>query len=384
MQQSNFNYSFWEQQIYSHAHTAIVGGGIVGLFSAIFAKQKLPHSARVIVLEKGLLPSGASTKNAGFACMGSATELLADLQTATEQQVIDLFLLRYQGLQLTKKLLGESAIGYVQNGSHELLTASQENVLQQLDYLNNLLKEVLPNLAFVEKKEIVAQSKMNKKHFTTAIQNIGEGQIHTGKLLHALTKYATQCGVEIFTGCDVTSLQPNGESVDIQIENNREQHLWQAKNIIVCTNAFAKQLLPTLDIAPGRGQVIISKPIANMPIKGIYHFDEGYFYCREIENRLLFGGGRNLDKQKETTIALEPNQKIINHLQQVMKEHLLPTTPFEIDTTWSGIMAFGQQTKQPIVQHMGSQIYVAARCGGMGVAIGSQVAQQVVSLMNLY
>jgi gamma-glutamylputrescine oxidase len=383
MQKSNVNYSFWEQQIYSKAHTAIIGGGIVGLFTAIFTKLALPKFARVIVLEKGLLPSGASTKNAGFACMGSATELLADLQTASEQEVIDLFDLRWKGLLLANKILGEKNIGYQQNGSYELLTSTQENCLENLDYLNSLLKSILPGKAFEENKKIISTSRFNKNHFSTAIQNLAEGEIHTGKLLHTLSQYAMQCGVEIFTGCHVSAIIPNNNLIDIQIDSNNQSHCWQAENVVVCTNAFAAQLLPHLAITPGRGQVLITKPISQLAIKGIYHFEEGYYYCREIEGRLLFGGGRNVDKQTETTFTLDKNEKIISHLQQIMQEHLLPNTPFEIDTNWSGIMAFADGTKKAIVEHVGNRIFVAARCGGMGVAIGSQLAQQVVKLMNL-
>lgn len=63
-------FSFWETQTYlSDIDLIVIGSGIVGLSTAISYKQK-NKNAKVIVLERGVLPTGASTKNAGFACFG--------------------------------------------------------------------------------------------------------------------------------------------------------------------------------------------------------------------------------------------------------------------------------------------------------------------------
>ena len=66
--------SYWEKQSYfGNIHLLIIGSGIVGLNAAIAFKTKYPQ-AKVVVAERGLLPLGASTKNAGFACFGSVSE----------------------------------------------------------------------------------------------------------------------------------------------------------------------------------------------------------------------------------------------------------------------------------------------------------------------
>ena len=60
------NLSYWEQkQWFKNIDFSIVGSGIVGLSTALFLKQRFPTS-NIIILEKGILPQGASTKNAGF------------------------------------------------------------------------------------------------------------------------------------------------------------------------------------------------------------------------------------------------------------------------------------------------------------------------------
>ncbi|MFT4594134.1 MAG: gamma-glutamylputrescine oxidase, partial [Psychroserpens sp.] len=66
----NFNYppsvSYWEiKQYLQNIDLLVIGSGIVGLTTAIFYKKRYPKK-RVLIVEKGILPSGASTKNAGF------------------------------------------------------------------------------------------------------------------------------------------------------------------------------------------------------------------------------------------------------------------------------------------------------------------------------
>ena len=97
-------YSFWEKNTLLNYDTAIVGAGIVGLSIASAILEKYPKQ-RVVVLERGLLPTGASTRNAGFACFGSLTELLADEAKMGIDKCLDLVEKRWNGLQkLVKRL----------------------------------------------------------------------------------------------------------------------------------------------------------------------------------------------------------------------------------------------------------------------------------------
>ena len=114
------NYSYWEyKEWFAHNDFVIVGSGIVGLNCALQLKTRFPKSS-VLILEKGLLPQGASTKNAGFACFGSASELLSDLKTHSEEEVYHLVKKRWDGLQLLRRTLGDSNINYQHYYGYEL------------------------------------------------------------------------------------------------------------------------------------------------------------------------------------------------------------------------------------------------------------------------
>jgi len=62
------NYSFWEKYfIAQDTDITIIGSGIVGLSTAISIRERPPHMA-LKTFERGSVPYGASTKNAGFSC----------------------------------------------------------------------------------------------------------------------------------------------------------------------------------------------------------------------------------------------------------------------------------------------------------------------------
>jgi gamma-glutamylputrescine oxidase len=372
--------SFWEKESFIQYHHIIIGSGLVGLYTAIELKKKFPKQS-VLILERGILPTGASTKNAGFACMGSVTELLDDLQTQTEQELLELFEMRKNGLDFTRKLLGDAAIGYQENGSYELLSSTEINALDQLARLNKILFPILKTNAFSINDSIIEKSNFNKNTFVGAIQNHAEGELHSGKLLKSLIAYAHQVGIEIFTGCHVINYQEQSNKVDIICKSMQQEIIFTANKLWICTNAFTKQLLPNINLEPGRGQVIITKPINNLSFKGIYHLHQGYYYFRVVDHRVLLGGGRNIDKATEATTSFDENIAIIQALKTMLKVDILPNTNFEIDYNWTGIMAFGS-SKNPIIEKYSNAIYLAVRCGGMGVAIASQMAQQCVGLFD--
>ena len=130
--------SFWEQHSFLHSDILIVGGGILGLSVACSIKERDPKK-NVTVLERGILPTGASTKNAGFACFGSLTELLADERTLGKEKMLSLVEKRWKGLQRLRARLGDSTIDFQQHGGYELLTESELFALEHLDAMNAML-----------------------------------------------------------------------------------------------------------------------------------------------------------------------------------------------------------------------------------------------------
>src|SRR5690554_4681516 len=135
--------SFWEHELYGRNYDLIVvGAGLTGQSTAYFYKKNNPD-AHVLVLDRGFFPLGASTRNAGFACFGSVTEHLADLEIEREDQIIGRIRRRFAGLKLLRKTLGDENIDYREPGAFEIFTDHQKfnEALDHLGMANRWLEE---------------------------------------------------------------------------------------------------------------------------------------------------------------------------------------------------------------------------------------------------
>lgn len=370
------NLSFWEKDHFLNYDQIIVGGGIVGLSTAVSLKEKNPQK-RVLVLERGIFPTGASTKNAGFSCFGSLTEILADLETMSPEEVVELVDLRWSGLQLLEKRLGAKSIDFHQWGGYELLDSAQVSALDQMEKVNQLLYPLFGEEVYSLRTHQLTDFGFAKDRVSEMVFNPFEGQIHTGKMMKSLQAYATSLGVEVLTGIEVDRIEEQSNGVEV-IVNDRL--IFAAKQAAICTNAFTKKFLPRAPLAPGRGLVLVTEPISDLPFKGTFHYEEGYYYFRNYGDRVIFGGGRNIATDEEETTELGVNQKIFDKLKKDLNEIILPNKKVEIDHVWSGIMAFGEN-KQPIIQKHSDHVFLGVRLGGMGVAIGSQLGLDLSHMM---
>ena len=314
--------------------------------------------------------------------MGSLTEILDYLQHMSEDDVLQIFEWRKKGLEGLRKRLGDKNIGYVANGSYELINENELDAIDKLDYLNKLVYPVTQCNAYRLANEKIKTFGFSEGYVKALVENTCEGEIHSGKMLRALTDYALKLGIEIKTGAEVERFEETGKSVIVQVNDPFKSETWsfRARTLTLCTNAFTKQLMPDVDVVPGRGQVLITKPIEGLKFKGIYHFDKGYYYFREIDGRVLFGGGRNKDFNGEATTDFSLNPDIQKDLDQKLREMILPGTEFEIENRWTGIMAFGS-VKQPIVKAFSDRVFGAFRMSGMGVALATEVAVQFVKII---
>ncbi len=372
----NINYSYWElKQYFTEFDLVVIGAGIVGLSSAISYKNK-NKKAKILILERGLLPNGASTKNAGFACFGSSSELLDDLSKNNSETVWETVLMTWQGLQILRKRLGDKGIDLKLWGGYELFD-SKENKIKSLEKIKDLNKEIYQHLGLKNCFSEYPKNNFGFKNTKGIILNKYEGQIDTGLMMQNLLLLAQKKGITVLNNIEIKAINDLGGKVELKSING----VFKAKKVVVATNGFANELLKINNINPARAQVLITKPISQLKIKGTFHYQEGYYYFRNIKNRLLFGGGRNINLKKEATSEIGLNSKIQNHLEYLLKTMILPNTVFEIEHRWSGIMGVGNE-KKPIIKPITNNVIAAVRMGGMGIAIGSKVGEIVAKILK--
>lgn len=374
-------FSYWERRSFlGNAKYCIIGGGIVGLSTALHLAKKLP-AEEIVVFEKSPFSGGGSTKNAGFACFGSPTEVLSDLQTMDKKECADLIRLRFDGLKLLRTTLGDLNIDYQNCGGLELFTEKEkmegrgfEEVLESLPMLNTFMEEAIGEKTVYHEVGLLEEN-YALKGIQGGVNNRLEGAIDTGKMMKSLTEKVIDLGVRIVRGMELLHFDEHGGSVDLHFNYGKIS----CEQLFICTNSMSQALLPKLDVHPGRNTVLLTSPIPHLKLKGTFHMFEGYVYFRNIEDRLLLGGGRHWAGSEENTLEHGSNPIIEEKLLSLLREELLPKSDFQIDYQWSGFLGLGNK-KSPIIQKVGDHSFCAVRMGGMGVAIGSEIGRQLTEL----
>jgi hypothetical protein len=354
----------------------VVGAGIVGLFTALHHKRAHPRH-RVLVLERGPHPSGASVKNAGFACFGSPSELLADMAAEGEERALRRVEQRWRGLQELRAELGDAAIGFEASGGHELFADDPlyTRVAEGFDGLNRSLHAIFGRRVYEWADGRKGDLGLRTDHL--AYTDL-EGPVDSGKLMQALLRKAQEAGVELQFNAGVTAVDEEADGVRLALADGDPI---LADRVAVCTNGYTQALFPLLDVLPARGQVLLTAPIPGMKLKGTFHANEGYVYFRDLDGAVLLGGGRDLDKAGETTTADDVTPLIQDHLEHLLRTVIIPGTPYTIAGRWSGVMAFASAGKEPLVERISPRVVVAVRLSGMGVAIGIRVARRAAGLV---
>lgn len=138
--------SIWEKEtFFAPQDIIIVGSGFVGLWSAFYLKKKNPK-LKIIIVDSGFIPTGASTRNAGFACFGSLSEVVHDAQTMSTDKMLQLVEMRYKGLQRIQKYFGDKSIDFELCGGYELYNPSDkissEQLQENIEYINSIFKPI--------------------------------------------------------------------------------------------------------------------------------------------------------------------------------------------------------------------------------------------------
>lgn len=392
------NPSYWEHDAWNQAASqprsgfvhlsydvAIVGGGIIGISTAIELKERHPD-LHVVVIERSDPPRGASTRNAGFACFGSVSEIAHDIDLMGPDLARDLVQRRLEGLQQLRSRCRDFNIGYEEHGGHEIFIDHHPS-LDRIDEINTLLEPLFHGPAFELRNDLIAAHGFSPR-VTTLVRTPYEGTLHSGLMVRGLWSIAQKLGVEIVVG----EVLPREASVPRSARNDNHSLSLSsgeevtAQRVVLATNAlFPESLflesLASSRLLPARGQVIVTAPIPGLRLRGSYHFDEGYVYFRSLGDRILLGGGRNLDFEGETTAEFETTPQIQSYLEGLLADVIAPDHEVKIEMRWAGIMGF-RDDKQPFVGEIAPGVIQAFGCNGMGVAIGSTIARQAAELVT--
>ena len=373
--------SFWEHKGWCQERDIVViGAGFVGLSAAVESRKMYPD-AKITVVELSPLCGGGSTKNAGFGCFGSPSELLDDWGTLGPEKTVELVAQRFEGLNKLRENYSDEKIGYQATGAIEMFTnvSQEDQVLEArvrafLPELNEALEPVFKAHPF----KIVDDIPVGVMNASSVISSPFEGILDTSMLYSSAKKEALDTGVEMINGVKILGIEEDGRD---GYRLDFDFGYFEAGTVLVAGNAFAKELLEDLDVSPKVNRVLVTEEIPGLRFEGSCHYDRGYVYLRRLENRMLIGGGRQWAQGNSDALSDGGSEEVRAKLVEFLGNHIEGCKGVEIEYNWIGHLGVGA-SRDPIVKTVKPGLHVGVRMGGMGVAIGREIGVKLARLQH--
>lgn len=273
------------------ADLAIVGGGYLGLWTAVLAKQRNPD-ATVVLLEARELGWAASGRNGGF-CEASLThgEENGKSRWPKEYDLLDrLGMQNLDEIEASVSSLGLDC-DFERTGSLDLAIEPHE-----VDWL----KEVETDQDTVFLDETAVRAEVNSPTYLAGVWNKRiNALIHPAKLVRELARVASELGVEIFENSPVREVETSGGPTDAAAVHTGKGTV-RAARVALATNAFPSLLKRTrLHTIPVYDYVLMTEPLSPAQLtsigwsnrQGLADMANQFHYYRlSADNRILFGG----------------------------------------------------------------------------------------------
>lgn len=362
--------SFWEKDIYPEVFdVVIVGAGFTGLHTALSLKERAPQ-INIVILEAAVRHGSASTRNAGFICFGSPTEIISDLNLMGRENVVSLVKDRYKGIQKLKQRLSSSEVRWNWDGTCEVLERGQSIESNNLSLVNEVINEAT---GIPDAYQMVDPGVYGLKCDGPVLRSKNEGAMHPGLAVRVLENLCLQKGMTIIHQCAVQDWCKDDSRIIVDTTIGQ----FFCEKLVLATNAFFQSSKDTQLVRPAKNQVYVTNSVKH-GLKGTYHMNEGYVYFRPVGDRILIGGGRHLESGKDEGVDFNP--EIESYLLQVVHDYICPNQDIYFEHQWLGHIGVGPQ-KMPVVKEIEKNIFIGVRLSGMGVALAPIIGERLTSMI---
>jgi len=128
-----------------------------------------------------------------------------------------------------------------------------QQCLDNVDELNHLLEPVFGKKPFILTENSFGFKQIQDHYITHQF----EGQLDTGKMMHALIQKCLDLKIPILNGVEVRDIMEIGTGATIATSDFE----FNSRKVFVATNGFAAKLLKSEPIQPARAQVLVTEPI---------------------------------------------------------------------------------------------------------------------------
>jgi gamma-glutamylputrescine oxidase len=340
----------------------VIGGGISGVATLHWCRAR---DLDCVLLERDRLAAGASGRNAGFLLTGVAENYARATAIHGRRVAEEIWAFTAENHGLTLDLAGAADPGYRRRGSWTLAATAEEAA--SLEEAATLLAE--DHLPGRWTRNLPA----GLGHLLGGLLNPEDGEVDPVRLVAAVA--APHRG-RIHEGVEVTGVRVEGDSV-VVVHTAGET---RAHTAVACVNAHTTELLPEVEVAPVRAQMLATAPdpVANVDRPAYAHW--GYRYWRQLaDGRVLVGGMRHHAREEEVGTVCRPTARVQAHLDAELRD-LRVAAP--VTRRWAGIMGFsvdGLPLAGPVRSRPGVMVLAGHTGHGLGFAV--HAARRLVGLL---
>ncbi|WP_104199194.1 FAD-binding oxidoreductase [Cryobacterium sp. Y29] len=360
---------------------AVVGGGYLGLWSAVLAKQQNP-AARVVLLEARTVGWAASGRNGGF-CEASLTHGEENGRRRWPLEIDRLIELGQKNLDDIERAVADLELDcqFERTGTIDL--AIEEHQVQWLHE-----ESTDENTVFLDATAVQAEV-ASPTYLAGVWHRRSSALVHPGKLAAELARVATNLGVEIFEHSLVQALDTAGRSAAQGTRVVTAGGAVTAHKTVLATNVFPSLLRRNkLATVPVYDYVLMTEPLDAGQLASIgWQHRQGladlanhfHYYRLSADNRILFGGydavyhyGRRVRSAYEN--RPESFEKLASHFFTTFPQ----LAGVRFSHKWAGAIDTSTRFCAFFGQARGGRISYAAGFTGLGVGATHFAARVVL------
>lgn len=355
----------------------VIGGGFAGLSAA---RRAAEGGARVLLLEKGELRDGASSRNGGMAHVGFGASTGSIIKRFGQDGAREWFQLSRAAVNRIKELASPGPAGLIERtgidpqwrGTGHLELARTARAAEGLQEEADLRASVGLPVRLLDRA--TTQSLTNSQSFAGGLAVDEGGGIQPARLQAAMAVAAILAGVDIRERTAAVAITSVNGAYEVQTTRGSVR----TKHIFGGVNGYADRLFPALRrrAIPVGSYMIATEPLhpellAAVSGGGEMRFDTRNFlsYWRPTpDGRIAFGG--------RTSFWPDSLDRIARALTRRMREVHPQLETSQISHAWGGRLSFAFD-RLPRVARLGGVTHVSG-CAGSGVALMTLLAEQAI------